>query len=231
MVKKYNEKLVISDFPTRHLERLLTFLKIAQATDRKLVIFPYDYIFLEVTKILSKGEWNFNRSALSIFYPSKLTYQKIEKGIIKNVLDGEINIGFTYPDDINRHPGEYILSMGYFDMPNLLDFDTGVLKKGVYIHSTSEAYTEEQKIDAIRFLNWLSLFNIKSYGIEKRDNLPFYSREFHASGHISAPELATLIDTLSPEIVIPVHTEYPKLFRELTDRKIIFPERGKKIAF
>ena len=231
VVKKYTGKLVVSDFPTRHLERLLTFLKIAEVTDRKLVIFPYDYIFLEITKILSKGEWDFNKSYLSIFYPSKLTYQKIEKGIIRDVLDGRISIEFAYPNDINKHPGEYILSMGYFDMPNLLDFNPEVLKSGVYIHSTSEAYTEEQKIDAIRFLNWLELFGIKSYGIEKKEGMPFYSREFHASGHISASQLASLIDTLSPEIVIPVHTEHPELFQELTDRKIIFPQRGKKIEF
>ncbi len=229
VVREYEGRLVISDFPARHLERLLTFLKIAETTGRKLVIFPYDYIFLEMTRILSKGRWLFNKEALSIYYPSKLSYQKIEKNIVYRIKEGEIDIPFTYPEDINKKPGNYILSMGYFDMQNLLDFDPAILREGVYIHSTSEAYTEEQKIDAIRFLNWLELFGIKTYGIERKEGRPFYSREFHASGHISAKELSSLIETLAPEVIIPIHTEHPLLFRELTDRRIIFPKRGEPI--
>ncbi len=226
VVREYEGRLVISDFPARHLERLLTFLKIAEATGRKLVIFPYDYIFLEMTRILSRGRWVFNIEALSIYYPSKLSYQKIEKNIIYRIKEGEIKISFTYPEDVNKRPGDYILSMGYFDMQNLLDFDPSILREGAYIHSTSEAYTEEQKIDAIRFLNWLELFGIKTYGIERKKGRAFYSREFHASGHISSEELSELIDILSPEVIIPIHTEHPLLFRELTDRRIIFPKRG-----
>ena len=231
VVKEYENRLIIADFPARHLERLLTFLKIAEVTERKLAIFPYDYIFLEITRILSRGKWSFNIGALSIYYPSKLSYQKIEKNIMYRIKNGEIDIAFTYPEDVNRAPGDYILAMGYFDMQNLLDLDPSILKSGAYIHSTSEAYTEEQKIDAIRFLNWLELFGIRSYGIERRDGLAYYSREFHASGHISAEELATLIKTLAPEVIIPIHTEYPELFKELTDRQIIFPKRGKTIEF
>lgn len=226
IVKEYEGKLIISDFPARHLERLLTFLKIAEVTGRKLVIFPYDYIFLEITRILSKGKWSFNTNFLSIYYPSKLTYQRIEKNIISKIKNGEINITFTYPENVNDAPGDYILAMGYFDIQNLLDFDPSILKNGAYIHSTSEAYTEEQKIDAIRFLNWLELFGINTYGLKRENGLASYSREFHASGHLSMKELATLIDALSPEVIIPVHSEYPELFKELTDRRIIFPERG-----
>ncbi len=231
VVNNYEGKLVISDFPARHLERLLTFLKIAEVTGRKLVIFPYDYIFLELTRILSRGRWSFNTEALSIYYPSKLSYQKIEKNIIYRIKSGEIEVTFTYPEDVNERPGSYILSMGYFDMQNLLDLDPEILREGAYIHSTSEAYTEEQKIDAIRFLNWLELFGINTYGIERKEGVPFYSREFHASGHISGEELALFIDTLSPEIIIPVHTEYPELFREFTEKTVVFPQRGKEMEF
>ncbi|HEA70346.1 MAG TPA: hypothetical protein ENH98_00305, partial [archaeon] len=33
---------------------------------------------------------------------------------------------------------------------------------------------------------------------------------FHASGHASEDELVYIIDTIDPDIIIPVHTEKPE---------------------
>ncbi|MCD6449471.1 MAG: ribonuclease J [Thermotogaceae bacterium] len=212
--------VVLVDYPIRHLERVLTFIRVAQESGRYFVMFPKDFLYLED---LGKFEpaWKLTeeeKKAIKIFHPGVLTYTKREKEFLKTVID-EGNL--ITPYDINSNPSKYILSMGYWKIPNILDFDEDVLKNSIYIHSTSEAYTEEQQIDAKRFRNWLKRFNIRPSGIEFKEDEVIFTKDFHASGHISPEALENLINTLNPEFIIPVHTLNKGWFEMRWEKKVI----------
>ena len=48
---------------------------------------------------------------------------------------------------------------------------------------------------------------------------------YHASGHASANDLVYVVETIDPDLVIPVHTFRPEFFKEM-DRKVALPLPG-----
>ena len=222
-----HEGIVFVDYPIRHLERVLTFVKVAQESDRYFVMFPKDFLYLEdLGKLEPAWELSENeRKAIKIFHPGVLTYTKREKELLQTVIQED---SIITPQDINSNPSKYILSMGYWKIPNILDFNEDVLKNSIYIHSTSEAYTEEQQIDVKRFKNWLKKFNIEPYGIKFEGEHVMFTKDFHASGHISPEALETLINKLNPEYIIPVHTLNKGWFEKRWGKKVIM-DRNIKI--
>jgi ribonuclease J len=88
--------------------------------------------------------------------------------------------------------------------------------RSLCILSTCEPFTEEADFDFDRWKNQLALFGAILYHI-------------HSSGHIHPLELQRFIDAVSPEILIPVHTEHPEVFRELFESrtlKVDVPTKG-----
>jgi ribonuclease J len=152
-----------------------------------------------------------------IYYEPKGRREQWEEDLIaKN------NERLITPSKIRVNPGNYILSFSFWDINNLIDID---VTDGVYIYSSSEAYTEEQKIDFERLRNWLKFFNFTFIGD------PLYESNFHASGHISRSELISLIEEISPEIIIPVHTEHPEEFVNLFGGKVKVLKNGETLFF
>ena len=71
--------------------------------------------------------------------------------------------------------------------------------------------------------------------VEKLDwEVPEEERGLHASGHASGSELLSLIQSIAPKVLIPVHTENAGFFaRNLEDTpiEVKLPEYGQKIWF
>ena len=192
--------LVLVDFPVRHVERLFTFLKIAQETGRYLVLMPKDFAYLSAIEEIG---WRVPHDRLRVYHPGKLRYVRKEREAMERAIEGGM---IVEPEDVTSSPDSFIMACGYFDMKEILDFPRELLRDTIYIHSTSEAYTEEQEIDVKRFRNWLEFFSIEPYGVNfSRDEIRF-TGEFHASGHVSSSDLEKLIDELEPEVIVPVHT-------------------------
>lgn len=216
-------KLVIADFPTKHLERLMTFLKVSQECNRLLVLMPKDFAHL---KLMGEVEstWRFSDEELQnirIYHVAKVEFSKLEKDAILFARKNGLLVG---PMELNQDPRKYVLAAGYFDMPQILDIDEEVLNGSVYIHSTSEAYTEEQQMDYKRFRNWLTRFGIKPFGLIFEDEEVIFTGEFHASGHLSAKDLEKLIDLLAPDVILPVHTEDKNWFTERWNDRVYVQE-------
>ena len=83
------------------------------------------------------------------------------------------------------------------------------------ILSTCEPFNEEADFDFERWKNQLSLFGVILYHI-------------HASGHCHPLELQRVISVLEPEVLIPIHTEYPQAFRELFQTESVHVEVPQK---
>ena len=52
------------------------------------------------------------------------------------------------------------------------------------------------------------------YGMESEDKL-------HASGHASGPELKKILHKIKPTKIIPIHTEHPELFQDISSNTML----------
>ena len=128
-----------------------------------------------------------------------------------------------YPNTINyldlEDQSDYMIYYSYFQLNELIDLDP--VPGSNYLRSITEPFNDEMKLDAERVLNWLNLFDLELFGMEREDRL-------HASGHASGTEVFEMLEKIQPKRVIPIHTENPMKFQE-SNQNVLFVEQGKVI--
>jgi ribonuclease J len=216
------EGCVLADFGPRNFERLDTFLGIAKKNGRRLVITSSDAYFL---KALEAAEPRGRLKEVLLFEPVG-AQQAAKRSITEELKDQLVDAAA-----LGRRPEEYIICFSQSDLNNLLDIRP---KGGSYIYSNSEAFEEEQEFAFERLDNWLSRFGMKEVGFrmvkEGKRMVPEFIKGYHASGHASGNEILRIVEEIAPEIVIPVHTKAPEVFRKLDRIEVVVPERGVPIA-
>jgi ribonuclease J len=202
-------QLVLADFGPRNVERLMTFLRIAQETERRLLILTKDAYLLTA---LAAADPQF--ALLSHPHLAILDDVRIDIKSWDATIRSEYRAKLVPIDEVQRDPGGFVLAFSFWDLKHLLDIDP---PGGIYIYSASEAHSEEQELDIRRLFHWLKLFHLKPVGIElEADGRSQPVGRFHASGHASAEDLLQIIRTIRPKGLLPVHTEHPEFFaREL----------------
>jgi len=213
------QSLVVADFGPRNVERLLSFLDIAGKTGRQLVLTVKDVYMLEALR--SSGEDGVSDphtdSRIKVFVKPKSRIDKWEIALLERMPRNKA----VTAEEIRKYPENYILCFSYYDFHAFLDIQP---KGGKYIYSSCEAFDEEMLIDHQRIKNWIDYFGFELYGTLGRD------REkcgFHASGHIHGPGIKEMVETIKPNILIPVHTESREFFSSFNDIcKITWPEIG-----
>ncbi|MBY8985786.1 MAG: ribonuclease J [Candidatus Lokiarchaeota archaeon] len=210
--------VIIADFTARNFERLEMINSIATKIDRTLIITPKDAYLL---KALQKADEIDRIKNIGIYSDLKST----TRGWEKYLTNEENEINYIDPAEISKDPDNFILCFSLFDIKNLLDIKPS---KGSYIYSSSEAFTEESEFDFVRLNNWLKFFGITINGFEiieeKGKEKPKFTKGFHASGHASRKDLLWAIDTINPDIVIPVHTDNPQWFKDNFDNAILMKD-------
>ena len=208
--------LVIADFGPRHIERLITFYRIAQESGRTLVILVKDQYLLDAMRHASGGPWVLEDMGDVRIYAER-------KGMISTV-EGRIRNRYAdrlvSPEEIHADPTRFILCLSFFDIKHLIDIDP--LPGGLYIYSSSEAYEEEQVIDQRRLHNWLERFGFEHVGFERSEGL-------HASGHASCVDLLGIVRGIAPHTLVPIHSKTPELYAEHlaeTGIQVIVPQAG-----
>jgi len=200
-------KLVIADFSPRQIERLMGFLKIAQATGRTLVVLSKDMYLLEALEACGWLKDVVGSPYLKVYDDVVVSPHAWDKRLRKRHRGRLVK-----PEDVQENPGDFILAFSFWDLKNLLDIEP---KGGIYIYSSSEAYTEEQKIDMQRLWEWLKFFAMEVHGLRVGDDgRPQFSGGLHASGHASPEDLLFIAREIRPRMLIPIHTEYPGFFLE-----------------
>jgi ribonuclease J len=192
---------VIADFAPRDVYRLVTFLHVAQQTGRSLVVLPQDAYLLDALRGLHPLVPDPREEPVLILKERKATgtyserdYQKWERQVLRwpTVRTAE---------DLLPVRDRLILALSFWDIQDLVDL--GVGEDSLYIHSSSEAFTEEQALDERRLGNWLDLLRVRQ------------TMRSHASGHAAQPDLVRMVNTLRPEVLVPVHTETPGAWQAL----------------
>jgi len=212
--------LIIADFSARNFERLEIFKKIALKIGRNLIITSKDAFLLNA---IEKAEGAERLKDLFIYRELKATKPNWEK-----FLDEQRDLDYIDPTEISNNQNKYLLCFSFFDMKNLLDIKPN---QGTYIYSSSEAFEEESEFDFVRLNNWLKYLEFDIHGfeiIEEGNRIkPKFIAGYHASGHASKSDLINAIETIDPEVIIPVHTDNPAWFSENFDNVVILKENEK----
>ncbi len=190
--------LAFVDFNFKDVDRLRTFLRVAEETDRTFVI-PFKEAVL--INYLSKDK-KLNIPSLDnfvIFKPKRKTgtfddkdYRKIEREYYNEYES------WTYKD-VKENANKTMMYLSYFAFPNLVDIKP---ENAIFVHSLSEPFNEEMEISYDRMMSWLDHFGIKYL-------------HSHCSGHASAPELREVIKGINAKKIIPIHTEHPRILTRL----------------
>lgn len=227
--------LVVVNYPVRDLDRLLTFYKVAEDTERKLVISLKQAYIL---KLFNKSSNEYpDLSEVMIYKPRKgwgllgedsfacvedewlcasdiesaqclRDYKKWERELL------EMDNVLTY-QDLQKDPEEYIFRCDFFELKELIDIKPA---DGIYIKSSTEPFDEQMEINERKVQKWLKLFN-----------LPLKNKCFHASGHANGKEILDMIREINPDKLYPVHTTNKNKFLKLKDDGIdvVYPTLSK----
>ncbi len=217
-VVRQTKGLVIADFTARNIERLRTFRDIAKARGRQLVITTKDAYTLERMHVIDPNIPTPGDDGIAILKEPQGNTPSWEKDVCE-----KHETCFVQAKEIRKSPGSYVLCLSYWDISNLIDIEP---EGGTYIYSASEAYNEEQEIDAERLCNWLDHFGLKRVG-----GLPGAEKgPYHASGHADGPALEKVIEEIGAKKIMPVHTEHPEWFEERWGDRLIMMKEGVSVT-
>ena len=209
-----SDKLVIADFSARDIDRLLTFLRIAKETRRKLAILPRDAYLLKTMRLLEPGIPDINQEESLVIYQETIA-SKYPALWLRNLFrDYETKI--VLAEDVTSAQDQFVLCFSFYDLNELPSIHP---KDGsLYVYSSSEPHDEEQEIDFRRLHSWLKHFGVRGIGLPMESHgqwtIPESEKGLHASGHASSTDLLDIARQIKPDILIPVHSEHPEFYLE-----------------
>ncbi|MBD3229982.1 MAG: hypothetical protein GF329_17500 [Candidatus Lokiarchaeota archaeon] len=204
------KKPIFIDFGLRDFDRFKTFLSIAKRCDREFVI-PIK-LAKHIQDLSDELDIDIQDDTISIYQEPKYLgaynpkeYYKWERGFLEfeNIKTSE---------DIKENMNKSIIYIDYYHLKNLIDLKP---ENGIYIHSTTEPFDEEQAIDFRRHLEWIKFFGLEYHYL-------------HTSGHARKDEIFKIIKNLDPKQIIPIHTLGSKIF-EKNFQNVLIPKIGKQI--
>jgi len=206
-------RLVFADFNFKDVDRFNTFYKIAQENGRKLVVKMNDAYFL---KYLSKDAHlnvpDIDDEHIVIYVPKRGSGQYADsdyKGKDRDFVD--LHNAWT-AEEIAAHESKVLCAIGFYSFTALIDMKP---KSGaIYIHSSSEPYTEEQELSEDRVDAWIDHFSMKRF-------------QSHCSGHARGQDLLEIVKQIDAKTLYPIHTEHPDAFNSVS-KNLVMVEEGKE---
>jgi len=224
--------LVIADFSPRDVDRLLTFLQIARDTGRKLAILPRDAYLLKTMRLLEPEIPDIAQEDSFAIYQDTIA-TRAPSLWLRNICR-EYDSKIVLADDVSSAQDQFILCFSFYDLNELPSIRPR--PGSLYVYSSSEPHDEEQEIDFRRLHNWLKQFELKGFGLPVESNgewqVPDAEKGLHASGHASGPDLLQIAREIKPEVLIPIHSEYPSFYIDhLSDSgiRVVLPSVGATI--
>jgi len=215
------DDFIIYDGSSVDLDRVRTVARVAKKNGRKLVIESrLAYILLETEKtglikdLPGKGDFLIYLNRLKqrgtdeyveVYGEGRINHEK------RMINDPDLSDDcFVWGPDgrkkILTNPEEYLLytTNGISMMIQFKPVEKDI--PGTYIYGKAEPYSEEEAFTYERLKNWIKLCGLKM-------------KFAHTSGHCSPEQLSEILKDVCPEVLIPIHTEFPSLFLELIDEK------------
>jgi len=204
--------LVVAEFGRSDVDRLNSFYRAAKASGRCLALSMKQAFLIEALRMDSRLETpSLEDEDVWIFVKNKKSTQKWESRLVERYAHKLIDV-----DDVSRNQCKTVLVMSFYDFEELVALKPA--PGSCYVLSASEPFNEEMELDFERLLNWLRHYGLPQYHV-------------HVSGHIMPLQLQSILRTMAPKTVFPVHTEdtglFVKFMRGLKSR-VVHTEKQKE---
>lgn len=103
--------------------------------------------------------------------------------------------------EIGAAPEEWMFTISFWSITDLLDIFPHDRPGGLYIHSMTQPFNDEMEIGARKLERWLDAFNLRR-------------ADTHVSGHLSEDDLHWAIDEIGAKILVPIHSLHPGVTRD-----------------
>ncbi len=216
------KSLTIADFSEPDFDRFRTMQSAAKANDRELVVEPRRmWILHAINQCRALHTPNIAKDPeIRWFNGEKKRLSKHEKLLqeadppIKEYADRGVTAA-----DLHKHPKRFIFCSSFGSISAIQRVKPP--ESGIYLLSASEPFNEESEISFDKLLNWLALSGLAMYSA-------------HCSGHVHPLQLCQTLEEIQPKLVIPIHTEAPKLFQKFiktTGIPVQVPKQGVSLKF
>ena len=210
--------LVICTYPTRDLDRVLSFYNAAKDSGRQLVI---DLKQAYILKLFDQSEFlkgvypSPKDSNVKIYIPRK-SWGLIDKDLntwTKKILLGDygnwVEEFIDYENsvdhrDITSSQKDVVFYCSDFQLQELIDIRPE--RSSVYIRSSTEPFDDDMRLDQERVKRWLLHFGL----IKKEEEW----NHIHVSGHGSGDQIKKIIEGSNSKLLVPVHTEHEEYHKK-----------------
>jgi ribonuclease J len=212
------DNLVICTYPTRDLDRLLSFYNASKESNRELVV---DLKQAYILKLFDQSEYlkgiypSPSDSKIKIYIPRK-SWGLIDKDVniwTKKILLGDYdNWADEFVDyenainhrDVSSKQDGLVFYCSDFQLQELIDVRPK--EKSAYIRSSTEPFDDDMRLDQERVKRWLLHF-----GLIKREE---EWNHIHVSGHGSGDQIKKIIEGSNSKTLIPIHTEHEEYHKK-----------------
>ena len=204
-------QLVVCTYPTRDLDRLLSFYKAVKDTDRQLVIDTKQAYLLklfeesnqckgefpsptdpQIKVFVSRKSWGLLDRDPGIW--SESVIQADYKSWEREFLDYPNQVDYRY---VHEHQRDCVFYCSDYKLQDLIDVRPS--ENSNYIRSSTEPFDQEMESDQKRVKNWLIHF-----GLISNDGA---WNTAHVSGHGSGDQIKSLVKDTDSKTLIPIHTQ------------------------
>jgi ribonuclease J len=212
------KNLVICTYPTRDLDRLLSFYNASKEAGRELVI---DLKQAYILKLFNQSDYlkgiypSPSDSKIKIYIPRKswglidkdinLWTKKIVLGDYDNWADEFIDYENSMDHrDVSSNQKQFVFYCSDFQLQELIDVRPK--ENSVYIRSSTEPFDDDMRLDQERVKRWLIHFGL----INKEEEW----NHIHVSGHGSGDQIKKIIEESNSKTLIPIHTEHEEYHKK-----------------
>jgi ribonuclease J len=229
VVNKTN-KLVVCSYPTRDLDRLLSFYNAAKESERDLVIDLKQAYLLKLFQTSEHWKKVFPRpddNRIKINIPRKswgLIGKDVDYWTANQLMQDYDKWEREFLDyrnatnyqEVAAHQKDLIFYCSDYQLQQLIDIrpDNG----STYIRSLTEPFDDEMELQEGRIRRWLAHFGLIS---SEKD-----WTHAHVSGHGSGDQIKKVIEGVQAKSLVPIHTEHPEYHKKWHSNTIeVAPER------
>lgn len=213
------ENLVVCTYPTRDLDRFLSFYNAVKSTGRQLAIDTKQAYLLKLFQesetwkgafppptddnikvFVSRKSWGLVGKDLGVWTGKMIQqdYKKWEREFV------------DYPNyvdyrDIMENQKNYVFYCSDYQLQNLIDVKPK--ERSSYIRSSTEPFNDEMKLDQERIKRWLVHFGLISGDGDWNT--------IHVSGHGTKDQIKKIVDGTNSDALIPIHTKHADHFDAL----------------
>ncbi len=212
---KGQDGLIVADFDTMNMERLLTFNHVAEASGRKLVLSVRDaHMYLSMSIVWRQFPAFDEVDTFRILDAPQ--FDDSTNGWEARLRDRFETI-LVSPQELRENDGDYLVRSSPAEL-GVLQGDGPI--RGVYIRSRAATGNEHTVLTRVRDMG------LDISGRDAED-----ANYFHSSGHATFDETIAMIRRIVPRYIIPVHTAQTEAFADALERLPInvMTERGRAI--